>query len=49
MKNPPLAQYHAQALADALLILHYAESEGAKAYHEVKVLRAWLILKEAME
>jgi hypothetical protein len=49
MKNPIIAQLRAQALADALLVLHYAESEGAKAHHEAKALRAWQDLKDAIE
>ena len=49
MKNPPLAQYRAQELADSLLLVHYAETERARAYHEAQAAKAWKELKEVME
>lgn len=49
MKNPIIAQLRAQALADAMLLVYYAESKEAKEHHKAKALAAWQELKDAME
>ena len=49
MKNPILAKYRAQQLMERILLMHYAETEGSRAYHEAEVAKVWEQLKEEME
>ena len=49
MKNPITAKLRAQQLIERLLLIHYAETEDARAYHEAQAARAWKELKEVME
>ena len=49
MKTPIIAKIRAQQLIERLLLIHYAESEDARAYHEDQAAKAWKELKEVME
>ena len=49
MKNPIVAKQSAQKLMEKLLLMHYAETEDARAYHEAEAEKAWKELKEVME
>ena len=49
MKNPIVAKQSAQKLMEKLLLMHYAETEDARAYHGAEAEKAWKELKEVME
>ena len=50
MPTPNLlsAKYHANALANALLLVYWANTDGDKAYHMANVLQSFEDLSKAM-
>ena len=50
MTTPNLlsAKYHANALADSILLAYWANSDGDKAYHMVNVRQSFEDLNKAM-
>ena len=50
MTTPNLlsAKYHAKALADAILLAYWANSDGDKAYHMANVRQSFDDLNKAM-